>query len=99
MVGFDVTPEMASSRIIRSSSPLCRSCRERKSSQTLWPSSETCCSRVSAMVNRLHIFDLFESPSITLAPVEPRLEERAHEVGRELCADDLRAQAKDVHVV
>jgi hypothetical protein len=37
MVGFEVTPETASSRIRRASSPPQRSSRERKSIQTLWP--------------------------------------------------------------
>jgi hypothetical protein len=41
MVGFDVTPTTASSRIIRSSSPERSMSRERKSIQTLCPCSES----------------------------------------------------------
>src|SRR5436305_5911123 len=50
IVGFEVTPTTATSRISRSRSPSRSSGRERKSIQTLWPSADSWCSGESAIV-------------------------------------------------
>src|SRR5437763_11572013 len=101
MVGFDVTPTTASSRIIRASSPLCRSWRDRKSIQTLWPWSASWCSGLFSGIREssLHSCDLLQSSYVPLAAVEPGQEERADEVGGELRAHDVGAEAEHVHVV
>src|SRR5918994_359288 len=99
MVGFDVTPTTASSRIIRASPPLLSRSRERKSIQTLWPSSESSCRRELAMSCAFHFLDFFQPPTVTLASVEFCPQEGPDEVRRELGAHDLGAQAEDVHVV
>src|SRR5205814_2365885 len=46
-----------------------------------------------------HCCDFLQSPDITLAAVEPCREERPDQVGGKGRADDLRAEAEDVHVV
>src|SRR5256714_6160491 len=101
IVGFEVTPTTASSRIIRASSPECRSWRERKSIQTLWPWSASWCSGLLSGIRQssLHSCDLLESSYVALAAVEPGQQERADEVGGERRPHDLRAQAEHVHVV
>src|SRR5918996_395171 len=99
MVGFEVTPTTASSRIIRSSSPRRSMSRDRKSIQTLCPWAESVCRRDSVMSCSFHLFDLLQPPYVTLSSVESCPQEDEHELARELGADDLRAEAEDVHVV
>src|SRR5919108_2399786 len=101
IVGFEVTPTTASSRIIRASSPECRSWRERKSIQTLWPWSASWCSGLFSGIGQslLHLLDLLQSSDVALAAVEAGEQERADEVRGELRAHDVGAHAEDVHVV
>src|SRR5262245_36173868 len=100
MVGFDVTPTTASSRIIRASSPVSSHSRDTESTQTLCPRSESSCSLDLGIDSLLlHRLDLLQAPHVALAAVEARAEEGAHELARELRADDLRTEAQDVHVV
>ena len=47
----------------------------------------------------LQCFDFSETPHVSRVAAEPRSKERAHELVRELGADDARAQHDDVHVV
>src|SRR5215207_5618361 len=99
MVGFDVTPTTASSRIRRASPPLLSRSRERKSIQTLWPSSDSSCRRDLAMSCAFHFLDFFQPPTVPLASIEFCPEKDADEIGRELRAHHLGAEAQDVHVV
>src|SRR5438105_3269197 len=101
IVGFDVTPTTASSRIIRSSSPEWRSWRERKSIQTLCPWSASWCSGLFSGIGQplFHFFDLFQSLHVPLAAVEAGQQKRAYQIGRERRPHDLGAQAEHVHVV
>src|SRR5262245_2289970 len=81
IVGFDVTPTTASSRIICSSLPVCSRSRDRKSIQTLWPSADSLCRFESGMCHpSLHRFNLLQSSHISLAAVEPRPQERVDQV-------------------
>src|SRR5689334_4441818 len=100
MVGFDVTPTTASSSIIRASSPLRSRWRERKSIQTLCPSSESACSRDLAIGGfPFHLLDLLKPSDVALAAIEARAQERTCEVRGEFFPHDLGSQAQDVHVV
>ena len=47
----------------------------------------------------LQRFDFFETARVARLAAEPRSEERAHELMRELGADDAGAEDDDVHVV
>src|SRR5690349_10805051 len=98
MVGLDVTPTTASSSISRASVPSRSQVRERESTQTLWPCSDSSCSRDLAMCF-LHFLDLLEPSYVALAAVKPRGKEYPDELGSKLAPDHLRAQAKHVHVV
>ena len=80
MVGFEVTPRIASSRIIRSSSPLSSSSRERKSIHTLCPSADSRCSGVSG-ISRLRYTD------------GDGTVERWRELGQQLRVDSIRPSA------
>src|SRR3954452_3810217 len=102
MVGFEVTPTIASSRIIRSSSPVWSISRDRKSIQTLWPSSDNWWSRdldIDLRTSLLDFRDLLKSGLVRLTAVEACVQEGAHQVDRQRRADDLRAEAEYVHVV
>src|ERR671910_2138651 len=100
MVGFDVTPTTASSRIIRSSLPVSSSSRERKSIHTLWPSADSLCRFESGTGHRpFHVFNFLQSLYITFSAVKTCPEERCDEIVRERGADDLRPEAEHVHVV
>src|SRR6476646_1991651 len=99
MVGLEVTPVTASSSIIRASSPCCTRSRERKSIQTLWPSADSWCRRESGMGCPFQVLDHLEAFHVSLSFPEFRGEERADEVGCELGADDVRAEAEHVHIV
>src|SRR5918999_1596911 len=99
MVGFEVTPTTASSRMSFSRKPVSSHSRESVSIQTDWPSSESSCNFDLAIVRPFHCFDLLQPRDVALAPVELRSEEGAHEVEGELAADDLGAEAEHVHVV
>src|SRR6266550_3552781 len=100
MVGFEVTPTTASSSIIRASLPPWSSWRERKSIQTLWPSSDSWCRRDLDTGNSfLQLFDLSQTSDIALAAVEVGAEIGADEVRGERGADDFGAEAEHVHVV
>src|SRR6266566_5164959 len=100
MVGFEVIPTTASSSIIFASFPLSIICRERKSIQTLWPSSDSWCRRDLAIaLLPFHLFDLFKPAHVALPAVEAGPEERARELGGQLGPHHLRAKAEHVHVV
>src|SRR5829696_991642 len=100
IVGFEVTPTTASSSISRASSPVSSISRETESIHGLTPASKSSCSRDLAILHLLlHRFDLSQSVHVPLAAVEAGTQEGAHEVGRELGADDLGAEAEHVHVV
>src|SRR4051794_13325309 len=47
----------------------------------------------------LHLLDLLQPTHVAFPAVEFRTQERADKLARELCADDLRPDAEDVHVV
>src|SRR5215208_7656958 len=99
MVGLEVTPTTASSSIIRASSPPWISRRERKSIQTLWPSSDTWCKRDLAIrCLPFHLFDLFKPAHVALPPVEAGGEEGPGQLGGHFGPHHLRAQAEHVHV-
>src|ERR1044072_3066136 len=86
--------------MIRASFPLCSICRERKSIQTLWPSSESSCSRDLAIGGLpFHLFDLLKPSDVALASVEACAQERSCQLGREFFPHDLGAEAQDIHVV
>src|SRR5919106_374985 len=87
MVGFEVTPTTASSRIIRSSSPRRSMSRDRKSIQTLCPWAESVCRRDSVMSCSFHLFDLLQPPYVTLSSVESCPQEGEHELACELDAE------------
>src|SRR5829696_3384983 len=100
IVGFEVTPTMASSSISRASSPVSSISRDTESIQGLTPASYSSCSRDVAILHLLlHRFDLFQSLHVPLAAVEARAEEGAREVDGELGADHLGAEAEHVHIV
>src|SRR5947209_1493887 len=100
MLGFEVTPTTASSRISRSSSPVRSMSREIVSIQTLTPASLSLCRFDSGICHLpLHQSDLLETPHVPLAAVESRAQERADQLRRQRRADDLGAEAEDVHVV
>src|SRR5919204_4733883 len=100
IVGFDVTPTTASSSIIRASSPVCSRRRERKSIQTLWPSSDSSCRRDLAIgFLPFHLLDLLKPSDVAFPAVEPCNEEGAHQLARQLGPHDLGAEAEHVHVI
>src|SRR6059058_2333385 len=100
IVGLDVTPVTASSSIIRPSSPVFTRSRDSVSNHTACPCSLSSCSRDFATLHHpFHLCDLQQPCDITLAAVERRVHECRHELARERRADDLRAEAKNVHVV
>src|SRR5471030_536396 len=98
--GFEVTPVTASSTIIFFSPPDSISLRESVSNQTDWPRAASSCSRDFAIFHRpFHLCDLQQARHIALPTVERRVQECAHELARQRRADNLRAEAKHVHVV
>src|ERR671937_247234 len=100
IVGFDVTPTTASSSIIRASSPVCSRRRERKSIQTLWPSSDSSCRRDLAIgFLPFHLLDLLKPSDVAFPAVEPCNEEGAHQLACQLGPHDLGAEAEHVHIV
>src|SRR5690242_446895 len=101
IVGFDVTPVTASSSIIRFSSPVSTSSRESVSNQIDWPRAASSCRRDFAIALHLllHRGNLLEARDVPRASVEPRAEERGHELPGEGGADHLGAEAEHVHVV
>src|ERR1700704_5981943 len=100
MVGFEVTPTTAPSRIMFSSFPVSRISRERKSSHTLCPSEDSLCRFESGIGHRpFKVLDHLQSFHITLTTVESCREKGRDEVTRERRAHHLRAEAKHVHVV
>src|SRR5919109_3013171 len=100
MVGLEVTPTMASSSIMRASSPVRSHSRESESIQTLWPRSLSWWSRDLDTENlSFHRLDLLEPSAVALASVELRSEECRHELRHEVVADDSGADAEHVHIV
>src|SRR2546423_14912635 len=100
MVGFEVMPTTASSSIIRASLPLRSSSRDRKSIQTLWPSSESSCKRDLDICSSFLQFLDFAKPShIHIPAVEARVQVGANEIDGQGRPDDLRAEAENVEVV
>src|SRR5918996_1179833 len=102
MVGFEVTPTTASSRMSFSRKPVSSHSRESVSIHTDWPSAESSCSFecvVSVIARPFHRFDLLQPRRVPLAAVELRPEEGADEVEGELAADHLGAEAEHVQVV
>src|SRR3954451_12118465 len=65
----------------------------------LWPSLDSSCNRLAIRSLPFHLLDLLKPADVALASVEPRRDERAHELGRELRADHFRAEAQNIHVV
>src|SRR6188472_4455168 len=81
IVGFEVTPTIASSFISLASSPDSSISRETESIQGLTPASYSSCSRDVAMLHLLlHRSNLLQTLYVALAAVEARAEEGAHEV-------------------
>src|SRR3954471_17653270 len=100
IVGFDVTPETASSSIIRASSPVWMRSRESVSNHTACPRFASSCNRESATTHHpFQLRDLDKARDVALAAVEGRIEKRRHELPRQRRADDLGAEAENVHVV
>src|SRR5918994_5888551 len=99
MVGFEVTPTTASSRISFARKPSRSHSREIESIQTDWPRSDNSCSLDVVMQRPFQLADFLQPLDVALAPVEARGEESADELDSELGADHLRAQAEHVHVV
>src|SRR5262249_56281399 len=85
----------------RCSPPPWTSAGERLSTQSDWPAAASLRSLDLAMVLHLpfHRLDLHEPLDVPLAAVELGREERGHELACDGRADDLGAEAEDVHVV
>src|SRR4029079_16978173 len=78
----------------------CSTCRERKSIQTLWPSSESSCSRDLAISGLpFHLLDLFKPAHVAVTTVEAGREKDSRQLGGQLGPDDLGAEAEHVHIV
>src|SRR6266851_952481 len=98
IVGFEVTPVTASSSIIFFSSPEWTRSRESVSNQTACPRAASLWSRDFATFHHpFHRCDLEQPRHIALAAVEGRVQKCHHELARQRRADDLRAEAEDIH--
>src|SRR5262245_53934514 len=95
IVGFEVTPTTASSRMSRSSSPVSSISRESESIQTLTPRSERSCSRLVAMPLRYR--SRASGKQARMAPMSDT--DRRHELAQQLRVDSVRmsAAAKSGH--
>src|SRR5947209_6982257 len=100
IVGFEVTPETASSSIIRFSSPEWTRSRESVSNHTDCPRAARSCSRDLAILHRpFHLGDLQQPGDVPLPTVEGRVQKRSDELACQRRADDLGAETQHVHVV